>query len=216
MFLEGLMKKILQISLAITILLCAFAGCKQKIEPPIIELTPEELEALTNPNFSSEAFAEGDCFHQYIEEDWNELFSKVPSDRYEIYPNLHNVPRTATLYKNGEVTFIDANDSRLIGLMNLYNNSVYYDEYAYLQGLFDLEDIKKIEAEEFRLVLTYTPYESSHEYAAAGTRYDTIIVTNDGFYLFDRDSQSYQEGAFVATSNTPFLRKYPWLDLFGF
>lgn len=210
------MKKILLFLFSIILFMVSFVGCKQKIEPPIIELTPEEMEALTNTNFSSEAFAEGSNLVEYTDEDWNELFSKVPPDKYELYPNLHNVPRTATLYKNGEVTFIDANDPRLIGLINLYNNSVYYGEYAFLQGLYDKEHIEEIETEEFRLELTYIPYFSDGVYAAAGTQYDTIIVTNRKFALFAHDIPNEHEDTFVATCNIPFSREYPWLDLFGF
>ena len=210
------MKKILLFLFSITLFMGSFSGCKQKIEPPIIELTPEELEAITNPNFSSEPFAESEVLFQYVEEDWNEIFPKIPSDKYELYPNLHNVPRTATLYKNGEVTFIDANDPRLIGLINLYNNSVYYGKYAYLQGLYDKEHIEEIETEEFRLELTYIPYFSDDDYEVAGTQYDTIIVTNRKFALFAHDIPNEHEDTFEATCNIPFSRQYPWLDLFGF
>lgn len=203
-----------------------FGGCNKTQEPPIIELTPEELEALTNSNFSSEPFEKIkydslDVKIRMSNQELEALISKVPSDRYEIYPYLHNVPKTATLYKDGEITFLAATDPRLIGLINLYNNSVYYDEYAYTQGLLDIDYLNQILNDDYRLVLTFTPNnDKCVHYDTNIWSYGTFVITNESFTLINYDAPGIEEDAdrypFKAIGHLPLLDNYPWLDLFGF
>ncbi len=150
------------------------------------------------------------------------IISKVPTDRYEIYPALHNIPLSATLYKNGEVIDIDLNDPRLIGLINLYNNSVYYRQYSYSQGLVDIDSLEEhVLYEDFRLELKYNPYYSDM-YDTCITLYDTFIITN-GYFEFNliaHDRPGYEGSEdmypFRAVSHSPLHAHYPWLELFGF
>ena len=71
------------------------------------------------------------------------IIHNLPDDKYETYPDLHNIPLVATLYKGGEVISIDLDDARLIRIINFYNNSVYYSQYAYTQGLLNINYLEK-------------------------------------------------------------------------
>ena len=162
-------------------LLTGLASCTQRKnndvtgDPQISsEYTPEERESLRNPDYSSSPFfdiAEGTDHPD--EKEIKSKLSSIPAGRYETYPGLHNVPLTATLYKDGKTTTIDLRDDRLI-LMNLYNNSVCYHKYAYTQGLLNREDIEKTESEEPRLVLTF-----GTEYGGGRIIYDTDLPAHD-------------------------------------
>lgn len=214
------MKRIIALILSALTIFCVSVGCDKKDEPPVYEFSPEELKELIDPDFADEPY-------EYVEEG-NELetseleaiISKVPTDKYEDYPSLHNVPRTATLYKNGEVTFIDPKDPRLIGLVNLYNNSVYTGQYSYSQGLLNVMAIKEAENEEFRLVLTYDPYIPQDNQGYENSQYDTIIITNKHVTLLAHDLPGYdgseEDYPFRAFLHIPLHSYYPWLDLFGF
>lgn len=140
------MKKIISLLLSFALILTflsVIASCKHKEAPPR-EYTSEEREAMRNPSFSSSPFfavKEGE--KPLADSKMKSVISSLPADRYETYPNLHNVPLTATLYKDGKEIPVDLKDKRLIRLMNFYNNSIYYNQYAYTQGLLTIDYIEK-------------------------------------------------------------------------
>ncbi len=150
------------------------------------------------------------------------IVSLVPTDGYEEYPELHSTPITATLYKGGEETALDVNDKRIVGLMNFYNNSVYFSQYSYTQGLLPFDDIEKYSSEEFRLVLSFEPDKETSVigYDTNILRCDTFIVTNKWFVIIAHDSQGYEgeedRYPYAAYGHSPLHLDYPWLDLFGF
>ena len=187
------------------------------------EYTSQEREALKDPDYSSSPFfdiAEG-ADHPDEKEIKSKL-SSIPAGKYQTYPGLHNVPLTATLYKDGKTTTIDLRDDRLIRLMNLYNNSVCYHKYAYTQGLLNREDIEKAESEEPRLVLTFSTENRGEKvvYDTNVMAHDTIIVTNEWFVLIAHDLKGYEgeenEYPFHAVGHLPLYENHNWLDLLGF
>ena len=125
----------------------------------------ETLQELINPNFSDSPYevVEEGRPDSLTNEEIAAIVAKVPTDKYEAYPHLHTVPLSATLYKNGEVISLDVDDPRIIGLMNLYNNSIYHSQYAYTQGLLDSNTLEEdVLNEEFRLELTFEPKEGKN------------------------------------------------------
>ena len=187
------------------------------------EYTPEELETILNPSFSSSPFfnvVEGE--DPLTVDEMKVGIHDLPDDKYETYPDLHTIPLTVTLYKGDEVISIDLNDSRLIRMMNLYNNSVYYNQYAYTQGLLNINYLEKeVLNEDFRLVLTFSTQDNnSIRYDTNIQAYDTIIITNKGFVLIGHNLPGYEgqedQYPFQAVGHTPLFNNYCWLDLFGF
>ena len=221
------MKKFIVLLLSVSILLVSFAGCnKTESKDPTDSfqydegkhgLSEEELSELINPNFSPEVFEAVEEGIELTYEEVKAIIAKVPSDKYEAYPKLHTVPNTATLYKNGEVISIDVKDPRLIGLINLYNNSVHYSQLSYTQGLYNSSYIKRFEDYKYKLVLTYTPQEST----GGNQKCNAIIITNDlGFCLLAHALPGYEDleedYPFWAFGHAPLHEDYPWLELFGF
>ena len=228
------MKKFLSLLLAAAFLLLPLSACEKapqnspestkdslettKEHPKIIELSPEERSALLNIYFSDTPFANVNDrdLHDLTIDEVRAIISTVPTDEYEIYPWLHTIPRSATLYKNNEMISIDPTDPRLIGLINLYNNSVYYRKYAYTQGTYTLETIQAAESEPFRLELTFETFSTpTILYDAAISYCDTFIVTNDSFYLISHTIITHNNTLF-AVGHFPLGNIHPWLDLFGF
>ncbi len=156
------------------------------------------------------------------EETLKEIVSVVPSEQYESYPCLHTVPLSATLYKNGKKASLDVTDSRLIGLINFYHNSIYHHKYAYTQGLLNIDTLEEtVLHESFRLVLTFETKETSYfPYDTNVLRYDTLVVTNRDFTLIAYDIPGYEgeedQYPYKAVGHKPLFLSYPWLDLFGF
>ena len=151
------------------------------------------------------------------EYDWETIYTQIPDTYYESYPKSHNVPDSATLYKNGEVTEIALDDPRLIRLLNFYYNSVYYMQHAWTQGAFGPDYYSAYINTPFRLELTYTPKRTGEE----DYWEKMFICYNEKLTGVD----------FVVYSNTPFGSVYPffatgryplsalcvnWLELFGF
>ena len=214
------MKKSFVVFLTACLLLSLF-GCSD-FKPVLIELTEEEKQEITTNELSG-AFDCKESGEKMTDEELSTVVSNVKNDKYELYPDLHNVPLTATLYKNGKATSIDVNDPRLIGIINLHNNAVYYNQYSYTQGLLNKEYLSEnVLHENFRLELTFTPFDISHEskYAFNVNVCDTIIVTNKEFALIAHDLPGYENEEnkypYRAFAHTPFNNNYPWLDLFGF
>ena len=213
------MKKAILFFLVLLLILNAFLGCRKNIYPPVNEFSPEELERLIYSDFFSSPFEYVQEGEKLTDVELKTIISEVSTDKYEEYPNLHNVPRTATLYKNGEVCFIEATDPRLIGLINLYSRSVYHNQFSYSQGLLTMEYIEEFENEDFRLELTYLPYSSVDDAMNTNAIYDTIIITNKCVVLLAHDMPGYEgdeDYPFRALSHCPLYDYYNWLDLFEF
>lgn len=219
------MKKIISLLLSFALILTflsVIASCKHKEATPH-EYTSEEREAMRNPSFSSSPFfavKEGE--KPLADSKMKSVISSLPADRYETYPNLHNVPLTATLYKDGKEIPVDLKDKRLIRLMNFYNNSIYYNQYAYTQGLLTIDYIEKACSEPFRLELTFdtTDRGTQNSYDTNIQAYDTFIITNKNFTLLAHDLPGYEgkedRYPFKAVGHNPLFKDYSWLDLFGF
>ena len=178
------------------------------------ESSREESKETTELNFSTSSYNVG-----------KGIINRVPNDRYEEYPNLHNVPLSATLYKGGEVISMDVNDPRLIRLINLFNNALYCNDCAYLLGYLYDEDIEEGALDgEFRLELKYEPYGEKSAlpgpYENDPTLFDTMIVTEDKFILINHDLPNYmgdeQICSIWAAVYCPYDWWVSWLDLFGF
>lgn len=220
-------KKFFIVLLSLLISLTA-TGCdatETETETESVTLREDETKELLSQSFSSTAFfdhGEGDA--ALTDEEIQSVLANIPTDQYEAYPDTHTVPVSATLYKNGEAISIDARDPRLIGLINLFNNSVYYEKCAYTQGLLPLQDLEEsILHNDFRLELTYTPYgtEGPSPYGTCTTGCDTIVITNTrSFTLIAHDLPGYEgeeaEYPFQAVDFSPLYQSYPWLELFGF
>ncbi len=225
------MKKVISLFLTVIMLCSVLAGCNtsgdgETGENSIVTLSAEEMQELIDTTFSSQFSDVEELDQPLTDDEMKDIISKVPTDKYEAYPELQNVPLTATLYKNGETISIDVKDPRLIGLINLYNNAVFHNKYAYSQGLLDWEYLEEVLDEDFRLVLTYTPHKIKSEYLFDYTlKYDTFIITNEDFTLIAHDFSGYQnadgstmEGypPYMVYLHVPLYEDYRWLDLFGF
>ncbi len=237
-------KRTVVVILSVCLLLVSFCGCNNDVSnidensthttdgehtdaaDPIVtyKYTLEELAEMRDQNFSSSPFsAVAEGMDKMTDDEVRAIVLDLPADKYETYPNLHNVPLTATLYKGDEVIPIDLKDSKLIKLINFYNNSVYYHQYAYTQGLLDIDHLEKeVLKEDFRLVLTFKTKNNStsSSYDTNIQAYDTIVVTNKEFVLLDHDLPGYEGQSdkypYRAVSHIPLFNNYCWLDLFGF
>ena len=150
------------------------------------------------------------------------LIATISSDKYETYPNTHNAPVSATLYKNGEKISIDVDDERLVKLINFLNYCVSYPKCSYIQSFLPIDYIEEhVTGCDFRLELEYTPYGNipPSPYGTSTTMCDTIIVTNR-FTLMAHDLPGYEGQSerypFRAVEFWPLYATYNWLALFGF
>ena len=152
------------------------------------------------------------------EEKFLDIISKIPSDKYEVYPNTHAIPVSATLYKNGEVISIALDDSRLIQLTNFFNNCIYYSNCSYLQGLYSLDSVEDILSTQFRLELTYVPFgDPASPYGKETTGSDMFVVTNSITAIaHDRSGYDEENYPYYATGFWPLYGAYNLLELFGF
>ena len=222
------MKKIFTLVLAIGVLIMSFVGCNNSTAPSVTDDTQRtqksnenefSSEDLTTSIYSANAFFQVKSTDPPIEK---LNISDIPAEKYEKYPSLHSIPLSATLYKNGEVVSVDIRDPRVVKLMNLYNNSVYYDQYAYTQGLLDVDDIEEVLTEDFRLELTFSHNKNASidKYDTNIQAYDTFVITNEWFVLLGHDLPGYEgqeeKYPFRAVGHSPLFYDYCWLDLFGF
>lgn len=204
------MKKTIALLISAVLLLSTFGGCSDDEKDMDGISTAQEL---LMTEYSSPFYDENIKFNEskLSDKEIDAILSEVPADQYEAYPDQHNIPLTATLYKDGEEITIDIRDRRLIRMMNLYNNAVYYWQHAYSQGSLGPEELQEVESESFRLVLTYTSEESE----SFETLFDTIVVTNEHFVGICHDIP-FGDDPSTALIRLPLYREYPWLDLFGF
>ena len=206
------MKKAIILCLILLSLFAFLFGCRDGDGEKGTEESSKIAEAVTDQSFSSP-------FSSVKEEDIKlsdaairDIISDIPSDRYEIYPERHIIPLSATLYDCDKVTSIDINDPRLIRLINFYNNSVYHGYYSYTQGVLSTSEVESAKSESKRLILTYAPY--GEEWA---TLYDTIIVTKKWFVAVCHDVPAYDgEYPDTAFGHIPLYYYYDWLELFDF
>lgn len=206
------MKKTVSVLLAVILLAVSLGGCGNGNGSA--EATTEE-PVTQEPEYSPVPFSNVIEGVRMTDDELRAVISRVPSDRYERYPDMIGAPLTATLYKNGVETPIAVNNPRLIQLVNLYHNSVYYSDYSYTQGLLGIENIEAAEQADYRLVLTYTPYGDS-----SSTLWDTVIVTDRCFVVTNHELSGYDgledQYPYYAFGHCPLHDFYNWLDLFGF
>ena len=86
-------------------------------------------------------------------------------------------------------------------------------QHSYTTGSLNPESLEEVENAEYRLVLTYTPFESD----SSDSYFNTMIVTNERFVIVSHDLP-YANGhyPFTAYGRNPLYRSYPWLELFEF
>ena len=176
-------------------------------------------EKLLSDSFSATPFSNVNEIEAPLsEEKILAIISKIPSDKYEVYPNTHAIPMSATLYKNGEVIFIALDDSRLIQLTNFFNNCIYYSKCSYLQGLYSLDSVEDILSTQFRLELTYVPFgDPASPYGKETTGSDMFVVTNSITAIaHDRSGYDEENYPYYATGFWPLYGAYNLLELFGF
>jgi len=181
-----------------------------------------DVEAIVTADFSDAPFSDVEENSCLSDDEITALVEKIPSDKYESYPNTHNIPISATLYKNGEVISIDLYDERLIGLINMFNNSVYYSRCAYTQGLVTIGSAETQMNCDFRLELEYSPYGNlPAPYGTCTTGCDTMIISKYGFLMMAHDVPGYEHDP----ENYPFwivifdpwcMDYYNCLEVFGF
>ena len=169
-----------------------------------------QVSGMTTFSIDTEIFLE--------EYDWETIYAQIPDTYYESYPESHNVPDSATLYKNGEVTEIALDDPRLIRLLNFYYNSVYYMQHGFLQGAFDPDSYYAYIDTPFRLELTYTPKRTGEEdYWGKMLVCYREIVNGVDFVVYSDKPYAGGLYPFFATSRFPLGSwSINWLELFGF
>ena len=199
------------------LLLISFIGCNT-----VVPLGETENNELVGDSFASDTYFDVEEGESLSNEELKAAISLIPSNKYEAYPNTHNIPLSATLYKNGESIMLEKDDPRLIKLINFFNNCVYNSECAYTQGLLPLDHLEKsVFASSFRLELKYTPSsdKAPSPYGTSTTGCDTIIITTD-FTLIAHHMPGYEgekeQYPYQAVGFSPLYNSYPWLDLFGF
>ncbi|MBR2926064.1 MAG: hypothetical protein IKC31_00615 [Clostridia bacterium] len=202
-------------------ILAMFVGCN---DTDVDHLSEEEQSAPVSDSFTSGTFFDVKEGDDLTNEELHSVISAIPSDKYESYPDTHNIPISATLYKDGKAISLDRDDPRLIKLINFFNNCVYHSQCTYTQGLLPLDYLEEnIIASDFRLELKYTPCSDTapSPYDKSTTGCDTIIITNtSSFTLIAHDLPGYegQEELYPyrAVGFYPLYNNYSWLDLFGF
>ena len=194
-------------------------GEQESVNTQIEPIDENLKERLLSDTFSPTPFSDiGESEAPLSDEEMRAIISKIPSDKYEVYPKTHTIPVSATLYKNGEVISVSVDDPRLIRLTNFFNNCVYYSKCSYLQGLLSLDHIEEILSVPFRLELNYLPYGNpASPYGKETTGSDMFIVTTT-FTMIDHSRHGYAGGnyPFYATGFSPLYRHYNLLELFGF
>jgi hypothetical protein len=220
-------RKILIVLICISLLISLF-GCDDRaadaetVGADTVTAVPIDYSKIISDRFSAEKYFDVEEGSDLLDEEIKAIIANIPSDKYETYPDTHNAPVSATLYKNGEVISIRADDERLIRLINFFNNCVYYSSCSYIQSFLSASYVEEnVTGCELRLELTYTPYGEKvpGAYSRCTTRSDMVVVT-DLFTLIAHDLPGYEgrseEYPFLAAGYLPLYDSYDWLELFGF
>lgn len=183
----------------------------------------QNVEAVVVPAPYYGGFTTDESFLKPSAAEIAELWNLIPDDNYESYPLQHNAPISATLYKNGQEIPIDANDPRLIRLINFFNNTLYYKQCAYTQSNLPLAYLEEnVTNESFRLELHYEPYGDRlpSPYGTYTSTCDTIILTGNTFFLINRSVPGYEFDVvnypILAIGVTPLASQLSWLAELGF
>ncbi len=178
-----------------------------------------DFDFLLNDAYASEAYYSGVVNKTLSAEELSEIITKVKSGKYENYPDMHNIPLSAVLYKDGEKISIRQDDERLIAIINFFNNCVYYKKCHYIQSMLSLEYLEEnVTGAEFKLELKYEPFgdETPMAYGNKTSGCDTIVITDNLFTLITHDRPSYnsphQAVGFLPIGNS----KHTLLSFFGF
>ena len=216
-----MLKKIFAILVFLSVLV-TFMGCKDSDTEQPKEKNDIEL---VSDSFTSDTFFDVKEGDRLSDEEIKNAISSIPSDKYESYPETHNIPISATLYKDGESISLDKDDPRLIRIINFFNNCVYNSQCAYTQGLISVDHLEENVIDfDFRLELKYKPCSETgpSPYGKTTTGCDTIIITNSssGFTLIAHELPGYEgeeeRYPYRAVGFYPLYNGYLWLDLFGF
>lgn len=128
----------------------------------------------------------------------NDPYYKIPvmeefsSDVIEKRKNPFANVVSATLYKNGKVTKFDANDPRIIRLLNFmtFSDEDPIQSYYILGGFLDKGDYEYAAGNSFRLELCFDhTYDSGDSYITL-SEFDRAIITEDTVYLIMTPDQS--------------------------
>lgn len=224
--------KILSFILSIFTLLICFASCNSDREEETKTYENSEIVTVDKSVFLSPDYVKSPYFDieetdsSPTDEQIRYTISNIRSDRYEEYPVLQNIPISATLYKDGDVTNIALDDPRLIRLINFFNNALHYDKCAYLLCNVTEEMLAEdIVSDDFRLELRYQSYGDTRPsaYENSPTDFDTMIITNRffDFTLINHDAPIMDGSGgivipFTAATYDPYFHCNITLADFGF
>ena len=221
------MTKIICVIFSIILLICLFGCTDSSLKDPKLssnDLTEKELNKLLNEKIPQEPFLNiEESASPLSDDEIKDIINEISTKKYDVYPNLHNIPLAATLYKYGEVISIDIRDPRLIRLINFFNNSLFYEKCEYSLSHLDQDDLEDIMSDEFRLELKYEPYGENvpTAYENQPTLFDTIVVHGGLFALINNDFPWYYGDELIPFKGNyylPYGMRQPsgWLELFGF
>ena len=190
-------------------------------------IDPLLVERLVSSEYSTSSFLDiEEADPDPTEEEIRSAIESVPSDRYEKYPALQNIPLSATLYKDGEVTSIALDDPRLIRLINFFNNALHYDKCSYLLCYVTEEILAEdVMSDDFRLELKFKPFGDVKPapYDDNPSDFDTMIITNRlfDFTLINHDAPIMDGSGgiiipFTAANYAPYFDCNITLADFGF
>ena len=208
-------------------------GTQSETLPPIVIMPIPEVDIRNTytdePYMSYDAVKHiYDYFSSSQEEilsyyDMSAILKKIPDDYYETYPKMYTVPTSATLYKNGEVIILEADDPRLVKLINFYNNMVYHQCHIWSRGFMSPKEYNTWSSQPFKLELTYNPsselgdYNRYHDKVTIASK--TYLDGSQNCYFIKVSSETPVElhgYPYKAVEEAPLAFSVNWLQVFGF
>lgn len=149
--------------------------------------------------------------------DWETVFSEIPSDHYEEYPDVHlhksSRPVKAKLYINSRGVELEIDDPRLVRLVNFYHNSLYNRTSAELQGCASSTFCSEMQSFPDRLELEF-------EIGASKNDPNKIVIIDGGFFCVSDRGTPCPCGCghtYKTWLYTPlFAETVSWIEIFGF